>query len=359
MSKNNSTEIISVNVPTTESTEKRNNTVISTSNNDVVDILSKIRQHLARLKFSSSIDFNKNLDDDKILTVGEYKISRECLLHFLAGNPEFLKDSANQCSAAIQNFSNEAGNLDLSALINLSPNKSFIRDSEFYKNLYGFNISIADFIANNDQFKNTNFNTQTRILSNYQEFLRQSIDYLGKYMQTYQVVDDNLITSSYNLMYLLNSITFRRANMGKNIYELQSIYTALVDAIMQNISIYNSIDSKQIINQPVTKNDVLDEGISKLAEELKQRLNLLKKQQVTLINNVKEINADSNNLRNYVNGDVVNIVDSLKSQIANLSSQKISDFNTDQINNLNTDAIENIKTVEEYNPIKKTSPKKK
>nr|QZX43284.2 hypothetical protein [Mimivirus sp.] len=177
-------------------------------------------------------------------------------------------------------------------------------------------------------------------------------------MQTYQVVDDNLITSSYNLMYLLNSITFRRANMGKNIYELQSIYTALVDAIMQNISIYNSIDSKQIINQPVTKNDVLDEGISKLAEELKQRLNLLKKQQVTLINNVKEINADSNNLRNYVNGDVVDIVDSLKSQIANLSSQKISDFNTDQINNLNTDAIENIKTVEEYNPAKKLHQKK-
>ncbi|QGR53816.1 hypothetical protein [Moumouvirus maliensis] len=354
MSENQNTDIISISVPKTETTEKKNNTVVaSSSNNDVLDILKKIRTHLARLKYSSAVDFNKNLQNDKILNIGNYKISRECLLHYLGGNPEFLKQYADQCSSAIKNFSNESGNLDLSTLINLSENKDFVRDTTFYKNLYGFNISLADFIANSNEFKNINFNTQARILTNYQEFLRQSIDYIGKYMKNYQVIDDNLINSSYNLMYLLNSITFRRANMGKNIYEIQSIYTALVDAINNNLSIYDTLNTSKMIAQPVAEDPTLNSGLQKLADELKQRLNILKKQQITLKNNINDINNDSNNLKKHVSGNVVGIADALKSQISSISSKNIGNLNTDTLDNLNTEAVENIKTVEEYNPNQK------
>ncbi|AGC01817.1 hypothetical protein H012_gp648 [Acanthamoeba polyphaga moumouvirus] len=353
MSESQNTDIISVSVPQTETTERKNNTVVASTNNDVLDILKKIRTHLARLKYSSAIDFNKNLQNDRVLNIGNYKISRECLLHYLGGNPDFLKQYADQCSSAIKNFSNEAGNLDLSSLINLSENKDFVRDTTFYKNLYGFNISLADYIANSNEFKNTNFNTQARILTNYQEFLRQSIDYIGRYMKNYQVIDDNLINSSYNLMYLLNSITFRRANMGKNIYEIQSIYTALVDAINNNLTIYDSLNTNKMIAQPVAQDSTLNTGLQKLADELRQRLNILRKQQVTLKNNINDINNDSNNLRKHVSGNIVGIANALKAQVNNISSKDIGNLNTDTIDNLNTEAVENIKTVEEYNPTQK------
>nr|AEX62978.1 hypothetical protein mv_L774 [Moumouvirus Monve] len=154
-------------------------------------------------------------------------------------------------------------------------------------------------------------------------------------------------------MYLLNSITFRRANMGKNIYEIQSIYTALVDAINNNLTIYDSLNTNKMIAQPVAQDSTLNTGLQKLADELRQRLNILRKQQVTLKNNINDINNDSNNLRKHVSGNIVGIANALKAQVNNISSKDIGNLNTDTIDNLDTEAVENIKTVEEYNPTQK------
>ncbi|BCS83005.1 hypothetical protein QLL95_gp1118 [Cotonvirus japonicus] len=333
---NNKTEVISVDVPSTtpksntnsdliKSEPVKNETVVVAENNeDVTDILAKIKTHLARLNYAAKLDFEKDKKEDHILTVGNYKISRECLLHYLSGNPEFLKSDAKQCSTAIQNFSNTSGNLDLESLLNLSENKDFVRDTNFYKNLYGFNVSIADFIANNQEFKKTNFNTQVRILANYQEFLKQSIDYLNKYMNEYKVIDENLITKSYNLMYLLNMLTFRRANMGKNFNELGIVYNKLNQAIMNNIAIYNSIDKNKLGTLSVGKNDVIDKNVQDLINALKQKLESVNKQQTVLKNNVEEINRDANNLKKHVSKDVIGIADSLRNEVKEISVKNIT-----------------------------------
>nr|AEX62979.1 hypothetical protein mv_L775 [Moumouvirus Monve] len=41
MSESQNTDIISVSVPQTETTERKNNTVVASTNNDVLDILKK------------------------------------------------------------------------------------------------------------------------------------------------------------------------------------------------------------------------------------------------------------------------------------------------------------------------------
>src|SRR5205807_1750206 len=100
--------------------------------------------------------------------------------------------------------------------------------------------------ANSDEFKRADVATQSKILANFQDFIRQTLNYLGEYMNQYKIVDDNLINSSYNLLYLLNIITFRHANLGHNLTELESIYQKLVTTISENISIYNSINKDKL-----------------------------------------------------------------------------------------------------------------
>ncbi|AKI79018.1 hypothetical protein [Acanthamoeba polyphaga mimivirus] len=340
MSKPN-TETISVNIPESEGVplpdeqsvaersiinQSPNNSTVVTVNSegDVSKIITRIKNHLASFNYAASLDFNKDKDHDKVLTVGEYKISRECLLHYLSGNPDFLKSSAGECSKAIQTFSNESGNLDLESLLTLSPNKDFIHDTNFYKNLYGFNVSIADFIANNNEFKKANYNTQIRILQNYHEFLKQSIEYFNKYMNQYKVIDDNLISRSYNLMYLLNVLTFRRANVGRNINELLDSYNKLNQAIATNLAIYDSINKSKLEIAPEARSSIIDKGVQDLVNSLKQRTNILKKQGDTLKKNVEDINKDTSNLKRHATGDIIGIADSLRKEVDSVATSFVS-----------------------------------
>ena len=289
--------------PAPKAVDQKEPTVV-VENADVNDILKNIKDHLSRFK---------QLDDAKLptkkdsLKVGDNTISVECMLHFLSADRNFLAGSRGKCSSTIEQYST-GGKLDLNKLISLSADQNFLADSDFYRNLYGFNISMADFISKNTEFKNAKSETQGKLINNFQEFIKQSLRYLTEYMDKYNVTDDKLITSSYNLLYLLNKLTLRQVSFGRDITALQDLHSRLVTAVKQNIGIYRNIDISKI-SAPV---DMTAIGpitqIEELARQLEDRLRILDGQQKILKTDVDRINADTTTLTDLATAEVKEIV---------------------------------------------------
>lgn len=303
--------------------------IINETNID--NILKKISAHLLEIQTIDDYDFGK-INKKELLNIlrdkekrGEKdiipEIDRECFLHYLSLDKNFLPEKQTQCSNIINKYS-KSGKLDLNTLLELSKNNNFYEDSEFYRNLYNFNIALVDFIANDSRFKNANITIQTNILSNLHEFIKQSLVYLNSFMNRYTIINDRLIKSSYNLLYLLNLITYKHISTGRNIDELTRIYNDMYETIKTNIRIYDSIKKDNSIKGVSSLKDDQAEKIQYLIDELNKRLPILKSQQEKLKTEVAEINKNFNNLEGLASTDVTDIVKELKSQIENIEKKE-------------------------------------
>lgn len=279
-----------------------------TVKSDVNDILKNINDHLTKL----NLEGTKTIQNNDTLTIGDNRINKMCLLHFFSNNPKFLSTNKNQCSSVIQQYATDK-TLDLTKLINLSSDKNWNMDTKFYENLYGFNVSVAEFIANSKEFKETDPKTQSTILSNFQQFIKQSLDYFGKYMKQYQIINDNLLNNSYNLLYLLNIMSFHQANVGTSISDLDGLYKKLVETINANIVLYESIDKTKIVGTTVNQQEIdMSKQISELKTKLDASLKKLSEQQSQLKKNVDEINKNAFSIENFATNDVKNISKAMK-----------------------------------------------
>lgn len=303
-------------IPTASSTKKTVVSNISTTKSleqsDINKTLNEIRSHLDNLDMLQNEFGTKNLDDN-VLRIGDQLVSLECMLHYLSNNNNFLPESRDQCSAIISKYIDANNNLDLTSLISLSPDKNFLSDSTFYENLYYFIISMAKYISDENILMNLDPITQKTLLFNVRSFIAQSLDYLNKYMNNYEVIDNNLINSSYNLMYLLNSLTIRNASVGQSIEELQKIYGELRSLISDNINIYNKIykkiDSSKIDDKNIAQSSMLEKEIQELISRLKSRMNILEKQSESLNENSAAIDADTASLENFVDENIKILAD--------------------------------------------------
>lgn len=299
-----STEFISVPIPTSENPPSSK--TLGRSIND-------IRKHLDEFDQLDGLEYgtfaNLKLDNNNI--------SIQCMLHFLSKSKEnenstFLKDNANECSDILNNYL-QNNSLDLSRLISLSSNKSFLDESTFYQNLHGFIISMVSLLSTNDEFTKTPRATQRTILTNLQAFIKQSLDYLNAFMNKYGVIDDKLINSSYNLLYLLNTLTIRRAAMGTRMEKIRELYQQLINATQRNIDLYSEIK----INEPISEereNIGTTREFDDVTQRLLQRLQTLESEWQTLQKNVKQINSDANNLIPFTDKHVIELANSLKTK---------------------------------------------
>lgn len=274
---------------------------------EINELVQKITSHLDRFNRFENTDIDDNfINKNTTLTIGNNSIKRECFLHYISGNVNFLNTFGVDCSKVIFEHSDTKKNtLNLEALLKLSADSNFETDSNFYKNLYGFNISIADFISNGSDFKNTDDDTKKTILNNYQKFIVQSIICLEKYMNRYDVIDDKLINSSYNLLYLHNALTYKHMNVGTNISELTTIHDKLINTIKDNISLYNKTYKAQFNTPDKTRTEA---SISTLIG----RSNELIEQQEKLKEQLNKLSSDSNELNDRVAAKVKSIGDNLK-----------------------------------------------
>lgn len=296
----NQTEELSIDLPITEQTDT-----------DVKDILKEIKDHLKKWNELDKIKMNKTSDT---LIIDNNKIEIQCMLHYLSGDDNYLEQYSNSCSPIIKQHTID-GKLDLKTLIRISLNKDFLKDANFYSNLYGFNLSMINYIATSKTFNNLEIKYKYRLLENLEEFINQSINYLSDYINTYQVIDNNIIHSSYNLLYLLNVLAYSRANVGKSINDLINLYNKLIQTIKENIQIYNSIDKNKLRTLPSSNNQNDIDEIDKLSQELTERLRIMEKEKTSLEINVKAINENSSVLEQYADVDIKNTIINLKNEI--------------------------------------------
>lgn len=294
--------------------KETNKTLVKESNNsDANDILKQIRNHLEN--WGKVSDMNLSTDSN-VLHIGENSIGLECFLHYIANDPNFLEKSSNECADVILLYTNESGRLVLGDLINLSKNNNFLSDSEFYQNLYQFNIAVADFIANNNAFTEAKIKTQKNILLGFREFMKHTIYYSNNYMNKYKIINQNMINGNYNLLYLINTISYKQANMGKNIYELQLLYDKFLTAVNQNIGLYEKLSASKIekISGENNMNTEESVAVSGLVKNLYQKIKMLNNQKELLEKNIKDIESNSTNLEKLASSRVANIGSKLKNK---------------------------------------------
>lgn len=300
-------------IPTKQSnkTVQAEKTVLANPNNgDVDDILKKIKEKLDNMDHVSTLKLEKS----DILKIGDNKISAACMLHFLSADINFLNGFADQCSNVINEKKDSKGTLSLTELIALSKDKNFKNDSLFYDNLYGFNIEMANIIGRSESFKNALPETKKKLLDNYASFVKESLRYLTEYMKRYQIIDDKLLTSSYNLLYLLNSVTLKRVNSQQDTSQLLALNKKLTDTIKKNIDMYTSIDTSKIktsLTGVATSDPKVKKAIDELTNKLAERVKKLETDGETITKQIQALNNNQLSMTTVVSPDVINLSDEI------------------------------------------------
>ena len=280
---------------------------------DMNTILANIRKDLEKWQIAD----NSNLEaTSEFLNVGDKKISRECFLHFVSEDPSFLPESRAQCSDVIASYVTASNELSLSSLLSLSSDHNITRDTAFYDNLYGFNVGLAEFVATKEAFQKASPKTQAILLAKIRDFTKQSLLYLNQYMDTYQVMNPKLMDSSYNLLYLLNNLTYSQANMGNSVDELNAIYAKVNAALAENIGILNkAITSKDNVSPSKASIYVDPETLEQIrvySEALKKKLAALQEQKTILESSISTINSNKQAIQAYASPYVKKIGDELE-----------------------------------------------
>ena len=290
-----------------------------TPNNDVIGLLGKINDHLKQFTDLGDQKLDK---PQNVLVLGkcfdntDCNISVECMLHYLSRDTEFLSDKKSECSTIIGKYVKKSNQINkpllhLEDLIKLSADRNFLNDTKFYYNLYGFNLQMVNYLFENNGavIKKLSETNQRKLLSNIQSFIKQSLVYLTSYMDTYKVMDTQLLNTSYNLLYLLNDLTFHQANSHIKINDLEKNYKLMVNAIQENIKIFRKIKlDKPLLkstNIPIFGEDKIVQQISNTISALKKKTEKIQLQRKELANNVSLISKGQAELRNIVKKDAI------------------------------------------------------
>ena len=293
---------------------------IRTSNvsaSDVESMSAQIRKHLANWTILDQTKISdKEIDVLRIPTNGGYnEISARCLISYLSHNKEFLKRDRETCRGTFRSYLENGDVVDLDKLIDLSSisreDNNFIQNGAFFQNLYGFDLSLARFISSSPEFKSADIVTKQNVINGVFDFLNQSLTYLNQCIDTYQVLDEKLLVSSYNLLFLLNILNLKRSTTGRTVEDLNAVYQKLVDTIQQNIKAYHSI----VDDARPTKGAVVSASsteISALYERIVAKTEELRKQNESLMEAKQLVEEEKTNLTRMIkSGEVMELGEAL------------------------------------------------
>jgi DNA-binding transcriptional MerR regulator len=275
--------------------------------NDAKNILDEINKHLFRISImeKEAPDYR---DTNLLITNRKDRIGLECFLHYLSGNEQFFKQYRNECEGIIAKYTTN-NKLDFGKLIELSSEYNPDADGKYCYDLYNFGINLAIMITDREEFQKTDIDTKFRLFENYGAFLKRVLNYFIEFMERYGIVSDQLINKGYNLLYLLNIITHRHANLGREINEIKELYYKMNEMISQNLDILKKINIDKVVPSMNNEEKELLNRAQKIAKEIEMRLSELSKQKEQLERNVNMINNSIGNLSNLINKDIKDIGD--------------------------------------------------
>lgn len=251
------------------------------------DFLSNIRNHLSRW---DTIDTFADIQPTPVLKLGsDTSINVECLLSHFTSDPLFLNETKQSCSDSIKNYLRSNNELDLASMINLADDQKFLNASEFYKNLYGFNIAMFDWIKNHESdLKKLKATTIDEISNGTYNFVDQTLKYTTNYMEKYQVYDKVLLSNTYDLLYILHVLNTRKINNGKSLNELEQTYYKLIDVVKENVALYKKLElpPRQVVSPSGISTTEIDDVINKLT----QRITLLQQQRDEMKQQISDLN---------------------------------------------------------------------
>lgn len=275
-------------------------------------ILLDIQTKLSRLDTIP----DKITEETKEIELDNVKYSAECLLNFFSQKTFFVNTKCEDDK--IKNYTK---------LFNKKLNKNNItEDTNYYYKLYGLNIEMVRQIANNtNKFSSLTNTNKERILSRVQDFIANTLKFLGKLMNNDNVIDNSLLKSSYNLMYLMNHMTRYQISLGASIKEISNSYQQIEKLIKENIKLYNQIISdKNLKNLPTIETMGKITEADTLISRLKNKNDELKKQQDDLKNRKEEIENMSDQLKVKIDSeDIKKLAEKFKVEIQNIPKEII------------------------------------
>lgn len=279
----------------------------TTSSDDVNSIARNIRQHLEKLNFK-----RENLAESSTLKIGENEITAECLLYYLSGKKYQLGENPKKCEKEMEPFvvTDKEGNniVHLEKMIDPSSihKDQFNNNTNFYYDLYEFNIGLAKKMFN-DNLSYMDENVRKMLYSNVQNFISQTLIYLEKYMTVHQIINDTLLTSSYDLLYLSYALASKYIHTGIGINDIKLIYQKLVQQIHDNIGIYQQIDRAKLFGAIETHTNINPKNateLDRLYQELEFNLSSLEKQKNVLEQNVNIFNNQRDKISDLISQKV-------------------------------------------------------
>ena len=296
----------------TESKTVPTESVNITNLESTTKLMEQIENDLKKFKTAELVTESKKPAYSDKLVVGENTISRECLLYFLSGRTMFKK-SGTECSEIFSKYYSDE-KINLETMMQLSVDKNFDKDINFYHNLSDFVVGVADMI-NSNMNKISKMKPQIviggaetplmkEILLNYKEFVRGALEYTNKFVDKYQL--PTLSTDTDKLLLMYYSAAMSLADTGKNISDLRLAFDRLQKATAETIKLrkqyYQTAKNKIDAIPSRKKGDVSTEIIINRIEDV---IGKLREQDKKLSANTEKIQQKISNIETTVADDKV------------------------------------------------------
>lgn len=283
---------------------------IKTSPSDKV-IIDNIKKITAILdNYDKTATINDTIVPVDNLQVGDNLISVQCIVHFFADDPNFLKGGALTCSELIEKYSANK-RINIRQLLNAE--KTIDADMFLYQNLYDFIMGIVNFIITNKEFGNADNKIKKNVLENFKNFIKDALNFSLDFMNKYKVTGTNLMKINDNLLFLFYSLVRKLADYNIDIPNLEAMYGKLIEAIESNIELYRKYSQAAIdksgtqIEKPKIPID-----IEKLIERLNGRRKSLADENTKLKNNIQNLNSNIEAAQKTADPKVVQLTNGLK-----------------------------------------------
>ena len=290
---------------------------------DTSELIKKIENDLDRFKNVDDLS-NAPKGDKFVLKVGDKKISRECMLHFLSEKKLYADvGKRRECSNAFDIYYTKEKKINLTGMIKLSDSKDFTKDVAFYQNLSEFSLGLAELINDKKTWSSqkggqdtaTTISTETKVLAEYKLFLQEALIYVLKFMSAYNVTSADIIEINNTLLLLYYSVVRRLADQGKSTDRLQETYDRLKKTTADTINLYEEYQqkAKSQIDSAGGKNADADATYADLIKRLEDRIKKIEAEQNTLKSNIKSVDENISNISQHVeNGKAKEIANTLE-----------------------------------------------
>lgn len=262
-------------------TKMNQNAFTEANDKDVNDIVSNIQTHLQN--FDKKIDISDVPSVNQDIYFGDNKITIACLIKFISGKT--IYPNANGCDSFFAQIVDNKGNVDMDRLIAIDKNDDITKSMNKYQSFYKIVMGYGNFIAKSSEFKSAPQNVKNNIFDSFKVLIRAAMKYGFNMMESFKIINDDLIRTNSNLIYLYTITTIRQVNQGVDLQQLITLYNEVIDAVNRNLDIFRKMGDEAFAKESFVSYGS-NEEVTKLVSQLQNRLSILEEQRKQLESNI-------------------------------------------------------------------------